>query len=164
MPRSHLALAACAALVFTQSSIAQPTYKLGVKPDLTPHAVLQLEGGKVVRSEVQEDPGFRLQYHVMKDGKSLSVVDARTTSTIELPAQGAGTYIVTLELFYPGYKTGTVQKGNFKAISNVLTCLAYTDAGGQLRYADVGSLRSNLFYGLSAGKLMPVPEVPPPVK
>jgi hypothetical protein len=164
MTRSHLAVAACAALVFAQSSAAQPTYKLGVKPDLTPHAVLQLEGNKVVRSEVHEDPGFRLQYHVMKDGKSLPVADARTSSTIDLPAQGAGTYIVTLELFYPGYKTGTVQKGNFKAISNVLTCLAYTDAAGQLRYADVGSLRSSLFYGLSAGRLVPVPELPPLVK
>ena len=164
MTRSHLALAVCAALLSAQAGVAQPTYKLGVKPDLTPHAVLQLEGSKVVRSEVQEDPGFRLQYHVMRDGKSLSVVEARTTSTIDLPAQGAGTYIVTLELFYPGYKTGTVQKGYFKAISNVLTCLAYTDAAGQMRYADVGSLRSSLFYGLSAGKLVPVPELPPPVK
>jgi hypothetical protein len=164
MTRCHLLLAASAGLLFVQASAAQPTYKLGVKPDLSPHGVLRLEGGKVVRSEVQEDPGFRLQYHVMKDGKSLAVVEARTTSTLDLPAQGAGTYIVTLELFYPGYKTGTVQKGNFKAISNVLTCLAYTDAGGQLRYADVGSLRGSLFYGLSAGKLVPVPELPPPVK
>lgn len=164
MTRSHLALAAFAALLSAGSSSAQPTYKLGVKPDLTPHAVLQLEGAKVVRSEVQEDPGFRLQFHVMKDGKSLSVVEARSASTIALPQQGVGTYIVTLELFYPGYKTGTVQKGNFKSISNVLTCLAFTDDAGQMRYADVGSLRNSLFYGLSAGKLVPVPELPPPVK
>ncbi|MBL8798296.1 MAG: hypothetical protein JNM56_30660, partial [Planctomycetia bacterium] len=133
------------------------------KPDLLPQAALSLEGGKVVRSELSEDPGFRLQYHVMKDGKSLAVVDARSAASLDLPA-APGTYIVTLELFYPGYKTGTVQKGNFKAVSNVLTCLAQADAAGQMRYTDVGTLRSVLFYGLAAGKQIPVPELPPPVK
>lgn len=100
---------------------AQPTYRLGVKPDLKPLATLKLEGNTIHRTEVDDDPGFRLQYHFKKDGKTVSQVAARAVETLEVPQKEAGTYTVVLELFYPGYKTGTVTKGEFKPISNVLT-------------------------------------------
>lgn len=100
---------------------AQPTYRLGVKPDLKPLATLKLEGTKINRTDVDDDPGFRLQYHFKKDGKTVSQVEARSTETLAVPQKEAGTYTVVLELFYPGYKTGTVTKGEFKPISNVLT-------------------------------------------
>jgi len=100
---------------------AQPTYRLEVRPFVKPQATLTLEGNKVKRSAVKDDPGFRLQYHIKKDGKSLATVEARSQPALELPQKDAGTYSIVLELFYPTYKPGKAQKGQFKAISNVLT-------------------------------------------
>jgi hypothetical protein len=100
---------------------AQPTYRLEVRPFVKPQASLTLEGSKVKRSMVKDDPGFRLQYHIKKDGKTLSTVEARSQPALDLPQKDAGTYSVVLELFYPTYKPGNAQKGQFKAISNVLT-------------------------------------------
>jgi hypothetical protein len=100
---------------------AQPTYKLDVKPNLKPLATLKLEGTKIMRTSIKDDPGFRLQYHFKKDGKTQSTAEARSATTLEVPQKDAGTYTVVLELFYPAYKGGTAQKGEFKPISNVLT-------------------------------------------
>ena len=47
-----------------------------------------------------------------------------------MPQKEAGTYTVVLELFYPAYKGGTAQKGEFKPISNVLTYKV--EAGGKV--------------------------------
>jgi hypothetical protein len=100
---------------------AQPTYKLDVKPDLKPLATIKLEGAKVVRGELTDDPGFRLQYRVKTtDGKTVMTSEARSNKALELPVKDAGTFTVVLELFYPTYKVGTGQKGEFKPVSNVL--------------------------------------------
>jgi len=100
---------------------AQPTYKLEGKPELKPLATLQLDRGRLSRSAVQEDPGFRLQYHFKKDDKTLSTVEARSQPVLDIPHKETGTYTVVLELFYPAYKGGNQQKGEFKPISKVLT-------------------------------------------
>ncbi len=100
---------------------AQPTYKLSVKPDLKPRAELRLEGQQVHRGELRDDPGFRLQYHFKKDGKSLEVAEARSNPSLPVPAKEVGTYTVVLELFYPNYKGGAAQKGEFRPVSNLLT-------------------------------------------
>ena len=100
---------------------AQPTYKLGVKPDLKPLATIQLEGNTLKRSEVADDPGFRLQYVFKKDGKASGDAEARSSETLTVPLKEAGTYTVVLEMFYPAYKGGGAQKGEYKPISNVLT-------------------------------------------
>jgi hypothetical protein len=136
---------------------AQPTYKLGVKPDTQPQAKLNFDGARVTRSDVADDPGFRLQYHIQKAGKTVALVDARANKAVELPQSEAGVYGVTLELFHPDYKGGNAQKGGFRPISNVILYLAYKDASGKVVLADLGSVRTYLFYGLTAGKLMPVP-------
>ncbi len=112
---------------------AQPTYKLGVKPDLKPLATLQLDGITLKRSEVQDDPGFRLQYHFKKDGKTVAQVEARTGLTLELPLKEAGIYTVALELFYPAYKGGTAQKGEFKPVSEVMTLDVKVGGDGELQ-------------------------------
>jgi hypothetical protein len=98
----------------------QPTYKLDVKPHLKPLATLVLKDGKLRRTAVKDDPGFRLQYHFRKDGKSVAVVEARSNPTLAVPQKQAGTYSVVLELFYPAYKGGTAQKGEFRPVSNVV--------------------------------------------
>jgi hypothetical protein len=103
------------------SAYAQPTYKLDVKPHLKPLATLKLQGAKLTRTAVQDDPGFRLQYHFRKDGKSVAVIQARSGHNLDIPQKTAGTYTVVLELFYPSYKGGTQQKGAFKPISNLIT-------------------------------------------
>jgi hypothetical protein len=106
---------------FVCPALTQTVYKTVVKPDLKPLATLKIDGLKIVRSEVADDPGFRLQYHFKKDGKTVSQVEARSSEALDVPQKEAGTYTVVLELFYPGYKTGTATKGEFKPISNVLT-------------------------------------------
>jgi hypothetical protein len=103
------------------SANAQPTYKLGVKPDTKPLATLKLEGAKLTRSELDDDPGFRMQYHFKKDGKTLDTVEARGNPTLDVPHKEAGMYTVVLELFYPEFKGGNVQKGGFRPVSDVLT-------------------------------------------
>jgi hypothetical protein len=100
---------------------AQPTYKLDVKDHLKPLAKLTLKDGKLSRSGVKDDPGFRLQYHFKKEGKTLTVFEARSSSTLAIAQKQPGTYTVVLELFYPAYKGGTAQKGEFQPISNVVT-------------------------------------------
>jgi len=108
---------------------AQPTYKLDVRKDLNPKATLSLKGEQVVRSEVTDDPGFRLQFHFKKADKTLATADGRGETGAKLPSLEAGEYSVVLELFYPAYKGGTAQKGEFKAISEVLRYRV--EAGGK---------------------------------
>lgn len=100
---------------------AQPTYRLDVKADLKPAVQLHLEGRTLQRSSVTDDPGFRLQYLFRKDGQAIAAVEARSRPSLELPNLEAGVYNVAVELFYPAYKGGVGQKGQFKPISNVIT-------------------------------------------
>jgi hypothetical protein len=128
MPR--LLIASVAWLLVTGAAVAQPTYKLDVKPELRPRATLRLAGKQVGRSALTDDPGFRLQFHFKKDGKSVAVIEARSKDAVDLPAE-AGVYTVVLELFHPAYKGGTAQKGEFRPVSPVL---AYrVEAGNPLR-------------------------------
>src|SRR5262249_52237845 len=119
MPRPLSVLAALAFFLGLApgAGLAQPTYKLEVKPELAPRASLSLADGRLVRTEVVNDPGFRLQLHVKKDGKTVAVVEARSESKFDLPAKDPGDYSATLELFYPAYKGGNDQKGQFKLVS-----------------------------------------------
>ena len=112
------------------SLLAQPTFKLGVGSHLYPSATIELKGTKLTRSAVKDDPGFRLQFHFLKDGKTLETVDARANEAVTLPDKGPGAYAVVLELFYPSYKPGKEQKGQFKAVSNFLT---YTLNDGKVK-------------------------------
>jgi hypothetical protein len=114
------ALAAAWLLAAAPFLAAQPTYKLDVKPNLKPEAKLLLDGVRLTRSAVTDDPGFRLQYHVRQDGKTVATLDARADQAVEVPRKEPGTYTVVLELFYPAYKGGTEQKGEYRAISNVV--------------------------------------------
>ena len=100
---------------------AQPTYRLDVKPELKPAAVLSLAENAIARTDLKDDPGFRLQYHFKKDGQEVAAVEARSGLTVLPPKMDAGVYTVALELFYPAYKGGAVQKGEYKSVSNVLT-------------------------------------------
>jgi hypothetical protein len=115
------ALAVVAWLTAAAAAMAQPTYKLDVKPHLRPWATLRLDGLRLMRSAVEDDPGFRLQYHFRKDGKTIATLEARASRAIAVPRSEPGVYTVVLELFFPAYKGGTEQKGVFKPVSNILT-------------------------------------------
>jgi hypothetical protein len=114
------ALSALAWLALAGPASAQPTYKLDVKAELRPWAVLSLAGRQVSRTAVSDDPGFRLQYHFQKAGKTVAVVEARSKAAVDLPSVEPGVYTVGLELFYPAYKGGNAQKGEFRPASPVL--------------------------------------------
>ncbi len=120
LTRNRACPAAILLLAFLPSARAQPTYKLDVKPHLDPLATLTLKDGKLTRSAVKDDPGFRLQYHFRQAGMTLAVVEARSNPTLAIPQKAAGIYHVVLELFYPAYKGGTQQKGEFRPISNTV--------------------------------------------
>ncbi len=123
MPAPHRLLALAVFLLLGHAPFAsgQPTYKLEVKPEHKPAATLKWQGGKFVRSDVADDPGFRLQVHFKKDGKSVAVVEARASKEVAPPPTLApGNYTVVLELFYPNYKAGTAPKGTYKPVSNLL--------------------------------------------
>jgi len=126
---------ALAALLFVAArAAAQPAYKVEVKPDLKPLAALTVEDNRVVRSELADDPGFRLQFVFKKDGKTVAEVEARSRTNAEPPAE-PGDYTVVLELFYPAYKGGAAQKGEFKPVSNVLAIRV--DAGPPVKVTPV---------------------------
>ena len=137
-------LAACLlfvpmAVLFVRQSpgvlVAQPTYKLDVKPHLKPLATIKLAGNKVNRTELDDDPGFRLQYHIKQlDGKSVAAIEARSNPNAEIPTVTAGSFTIALELFYPAYKGGTSQKGEFKPVSNIL---AFKVEGGKITPIDL---------------------------
>jgi hypothetical protein len=99
---------------------AQPTYKLEVGRGLKPLATLTLEGVKVSRSRVKDDPGFRLQYRFTRGGKEVAVIEARARTAVEVPRKEPGTFAVVLELFHPTYKPGKQQRGKFQPVSNTL--------------------------------------------
>jgi hypothetical protein len=116
-------------LVCLSPAHAQPTYKLDVKAHLKPLATLTLKGTRLSRSALKDDPGFRLQYHFRKDGKTVAAVEARADTSLDIPTKAVGTYTVVLELFYPAYKGGTQQKGAFRPVSNVIQFRVEPGAG-----------------------------------
>jgi hypothetical protein len=121
MVPSRPLLAALLALLFAGPVLAQPTYRLDARRGLKPRATLTLSDGKLKRSAVTDDPGFRLQFHFRKDGKTIATPEARAKPAVPLPRTEPGIYTVVLELFHPASKGGTASKGEFKAISGVLT-------------------------------------------
>src|SRR5690349_11071944 len=102
----YLPLALGLLVVAVPRAVAQPTYKLDVKPNLKPLATLKLEGTRITRTPLKDDPGFRLLFHFKKGGKSVTTVEGRSSVTVDVP-KDAGTYTVVLELFYPAYKGGS---------------------------------------------------------
>jgi hypothetical protein len=121
LPTLHAALPLLLGLLWLTRADAQATYKLEVNKELRPLATLKLQGHTVTRSNVKDDPGFRLQYRFTRGGKEVAVIDARAHPAAEVPHKEPGTYAVVLELFHPTYKPGKQQRGQFRPVSEVLT-------------------------------------------
>jgi hypothetical protein len=92
------------------------------KFDVLPQAEIRLEGRRVVRSEVRNDWGLRLQWEVRRDGKVIATPAARLESDYEHPDTAAGKYEIVLQMWkYVDYKktpAGDFVNSKFVDISN----------------------------------------------
>lgn len=92
------------------------------KFETAPTAEIRLEGRKVVRSDVANDWGLRLQWEVKRDGKVLATPPARADLSYEHPDKTPGNYEIVLQTWkYVDYKktpTGEFVNSKFIEISN----------------------------------------------
>jgi hypothetical protein len=87
----------------------------------TPQAEIKLEGRKLVRSDVTNDWGLRVQWLIKRDGQVVANPSARADLTYEHPDQTPGTYEVILQMWkYVNYrkKDGEFVDSKYIDISN----------------------------------------------
>ncbi len=87
-----------------------------------PHADIRLEGRRVVRTEVTNDWGLRLQWEVRRDGQIIATQAARLDSSYEHSDATPGTYEIVLQMWkYVDYlkkPDGEFVNSKFVDISN----------------------------------------------
>ena len=72
-----------------------------------PHADIRLEGRRVVRTDVTNDWGLRLQWEVRRDGNVIATPLARAETTYEHTEAIPGRYEIVLQMWkYVDYKKG----------------------------------------------------------
>jgi hypothetical protein len=90
-----------------------------------PKTTIRLEGRKVIRSEVTNDWGSRLQWQISRDGKVVATAPARADAAYEHADATPGTYEVILQIWkYTDYrkkKDGEFINSKFVDISNKVT-------------------------------------------
>lgn len=88
----------------------------------TPKAEIRLEDRKVIRGDVSNDWGSKLQWQISRDGKVIATVAARIDAAYEHPEKTPGKYEIVLQLFkYINYKKnakGEYTESKFIDISN----------------------------------------------
>ncbi len=88
----------------------------------TPHAEVRLEGRRLVRSEVSNDWGLRLQWEIRRNGQVVATVNARPDLAYEHPDTAPGTYEVVLQMWryvnYAKNPQGEFTASAFIAISD----------------------------------------------
>ena len=73
----------------------------------TPQAEIRLEGRRVIRGDVVNDWGSRLQWVVFRDGKEIAAVSARASDSYEHPEKTPGKYEIVLQMWkYVDYRKG----------------------------------------------------------
>jgi len=91
----------------------------------TPSATLRLDGRRVVRSDVTNDWGLRLQWEVRRDGKVVATPPARADLAYEHPDTTPGTYEIVLQMWkyvnYAKNPAGEFTASRFIDISNKVT-------------------------------------------
>lgn len=90
-----------------------------------PQASIRLEGRRLIRSDVTNDWGLRLQWEIRRNGQVIATVNARTDTAYEHPDTAAGEYSVVLQMWhYVNYNKnpqGEFTASRFINISNVVT-------------------------------------------
>lgn len=88
----------------------------------TPQAEIRLEGRKVMRGDVTNDWGSRLQWEVKRDGKVIATPNARVEVAYEHADATAGEYEIVLQMFkYVNYakdKDGEFTASKYVDVSN----------------------------------------------
>ncbi len=91
----------------------------------TPSATLRLEGRRVVRSEVANDWGLRLQWEVRRNGQVVATAPARSDVAYEHPDATPGTYEIVLQMWkyvnYAKNPNGEFTASRFIDVSNKVT-------------------------------------------
>jgi hypothetical protein len=78
------------------------------KFDKPPQAEIRLEGRKVIRGDVSNDWGLRLQWEVRRDGKVIATPAARADVSYEHADKTPGKYEIVLQMWkYVDYRKGT---------------------------------------------------------
>ena len=88
----------------------------------TPRAEIRLEGRRVLRTEVKNDWGSRLQWQILRDGKEIATVPARLSASYEHPDKTPGKYEIVLQMWkyidYRKDKNGKYLASKFVEVSN----------------------------------------------
>jgi hypothetical protein len=88
----------------------------------SPRAEIRLEGRRVIRGEVTNDWGLRLQWEIRRDGKVIATPNARAEASYEHADATPGTYEIVLQMWkYVDYKkkpNGEFINSKFIDISN----------------------------------------------
>ena len=87
----------------------------------TPQAEIQLEGHKLIRSDITNDWGLRVQWLIKRDDKVIANPNARTDLTYEHPDKTPGKYEIILQMWqYVNYrkKDGEFVDSKYIDISN----------------------------------------------
>jgi len=91
----------------------------------TPKAEIRLEGRKLVRGEVSNDWGSRLQWRILRDGKEVAAVPARASASYEHADKAPGKYEIVLQMWkYVDYrkdKSGNYVNSKYIDISNTVS-------------------------------------------
>jgi len=87
----------------------------------TPQAEIKLDGHKLIRSEITNDWGSRVQWIIKRDGQVIANPNARADLTYEHPDKAPGKYEVVLQMWkYVNYrkKDGEFVDSKYIDISN----------------------------------------------
>ena len=90
----------------------------------TPQAEIKLEGHQLIRSDVTNDWGLRVQWLIKRDGQVVANPNARLDLTYEHPDKTPGTYEVILQMWkYVNYrkKDGEFVDSKYVDISNTVS-------------------------------------------
>jgi hypothetical protein len=91
----------------------------------TPQATIRVEGRRLIRGEVSNDWGLRLQWEIRRNGQVIATVNARADLTYEHADTAPGEYSVVLQMWhyinYAKNPQGEFTQSRFINISNVVT-------------------------------------------
>jgi hypothetical protein len=91
----------------------------------TPQAVIRVEGRRVVRNDVTNDWGLRLQWQIKRDGQVIATPNARTGDSYELTENMPGNYEIVLQMWhyinYAKNAAGEFTQSRFIDVSNRVT-------------------------------------------
>ena len=88
----------------------------------TPQAAIRLEGRRLIRGDVSNDWGLRLQWEIKRNGQVVATINARSDASYEHPDTAPGEYEVVLQMWhyvnYTKNPQGEFTQSRFVTVSN----------------------------------------------